>query len=174
MKLSFRAKVLALGPSANHDEFIPYFVSLSNFQPCGHLSVQIYLLQETLCSNPCRLLLLDRFFQAPNGTTAFSIVSKETERIYPPFLELKSFHVKLSSAVPSGLSCWVNLLGNVRLTLLFRALIKGASPDNATAAENLDREYQSYCLPGVASAACFRKLYDVIRVRGSETCIALE
>lgn len=51
----------------------------------------------------------------------------------------------------------------MRLTLpSLRALIKVASPNDAIAQENLQRESQIYRLPGVASAACFRRLYDVI------------
>ncbi|PGH01636.1 serine/threonine protein kinase [Polytolypa hystricis UAMH7299] len=41
---------------------------------------------------------------------------------------------------------------------------------DATAQENLTRECQSYLLPGVASAACFRQLYDVV----NDSTIALE
>jgi hypothetical protein len=44
-------------------------------------------------------------------------------------------------------------------------LIKGASQDNAIAMENLNRECQSYLLPGVASSAYIRKLYDVVDSR---------
>lgn len=42
--------------------------------------------------------------------------------------------------------------------------------------EDLDRERQTYSLPGVAEAACFRKIYDVIHnsTNGSETYLALE
>ncbi|KAE9980579.1 hypothetical protein EG328_000216 [Venturia inaequalis] len=54
------------------------------------------------------------------------------------------------------------------------AFIKGASVGDATAMENLNRECWSYRLPGVASAACFRELYDVIATVGSEMYIALE
>jgi hypothetical protein len=32
--------------------------------------------------------------------------------------------------------------------------------------ENLNRECQSYLLPGVASSTCVRKLYDVVDTRG--------
>ncbi|KAL1882884.1 hypothetical protein Daus18300_000522 [Diaporthe australafricana] len=42
------------------------------------------------------------------------------------------------------------------------AIIKKALPDDKIALENLDRERESYRLPGVASAACFRKMYDEI------------
>ncbi|KAK3327698.1 hypothetical protein B0T19DRAFT_422546 [Cercophora scortea] len=42
------------------------------------------------------------------------------------------------------------------------AIIKTASHGDATATENLNREAQSYLLPGVASATCFRQLYDVV------------
>ncbi|PYI04707.1 hypothetical protein BO78DRAFT_420453 [Aspergillus sclerotiicarbonarius CBS 121057] len=50
------------------------------------------------------------------------------------------------------------------------ALIKVASPDDPTASENLKRECNIYRLPGVASANCFRKLYDII----DKNTIALE
>ncbi|KAF2816716.1 uncharacterized protein BDZ99DRAFT_375363 [Mytilinidion resinicola] len=50
------------------------------------------------------------------------------------------------------------------------AIIKKASPNDEIATENLDRECQSYLLPGVASAKCFRQMYDVIDNR----TIALE
>ena len=56
------------------------------------------------------------------------------------------------------------------LTLPPRALIKAAPPTDATAIENIHRECQTYHLPGVASAKCFRTLYDVI----DERTIALE
>ncbi|KAF2761593.1 kinase-like protein [Pseudovirgaria hyperparasitica] len=54
------------------------------------------------------------------------------------------------------------------------ALIKGAAVSDAIARENLDRECGNYRLPGVAEAACFRKLYDVIDTADSEKYIALE
>ncbi|KAF2672887.1 hypothetical protein BT63DRAFT_450913 [Microthyrium microscopicum] len=56
------------------------------------------------------------------------------------------------------------------------AFIKAASPSDTTATENLERERQSYLLPGVASAACFRKLYNVFdnSIGSTGTCIALE
>ncbi|XHF99305.1 hypothetical protein AWENTII_002812 [Aspergillus wentii] len=50
------------------------------------------------------------------------------------------------------------------------ALIKAASPSDATTIQNMDRECQTYRLPGVVSAECFRKLYDVI----DDSTIALE
>ncbi|KAF1950008.1 kinase-like protein [Byssothecium circinans] len=42
------------------------------------------------------------------------------------------------------------------------AIIKNASPDDETATENLSRERQTYLLPGVASATCFRQMYEVL------------
>lgn len=57
---------------------------------------------------------------------------------------------------------------------LSRTFIKGASAGDTTAMENLNRECQSYSLPGVASAASFREMYDVINTGGSETYLALE
>lgn len=53
---------------------------------------------------------------------------------------------------------------------LRRAVIKRAPPADETATENLDRERRIYLLPGVASATCFRKMWDVIDSR----TIALE
>ncbi|KAL8755990.1 MAG: hypothetical protein Q9184_004638 [Pyrenodesmia sp. 2 TL-2023] len=50
------------------------------------------------------------------------------------------------------------------------ALIKTASPDDAVAIENLGRERDSYRLAGVASASCFRQMYEVI----DDSTIALE
>lgn len=43
-----------------------------------------------------------------------------------------------------------------------RAIIKKALPGDKIASKNLERECRSYRLPGVASATCFRELYDVI------------
>lgn len=70
----------------------------------------------------------------------------------------------------------ITVLYVTRLILLLRAFIKAASPSVAFTVENLERECQSYLLPGVASAACFRKLYDVFdtSVGDTGTCIALE
>lgn len=56
------------------------------------------------------------------------------------------------------------------LTLPPRAFIKVALASDTTAIKNMDRERQTYRLPGVASAECFRKLYDVI----DSSTIALE
>ncbi|KAF9890791.1 hypothetical protein FE257_005361 [Aspergillus nanangensis] len=50
------------------------------------------------------------------------------------------------------------------------ALIKVASPRDATAMKNMNRELQIYRLPGVNSTGCFRKIYDVI----NNSTIALE
>ncbi|KAL1885132.1 hypothetical protein Plec18167_001789 [Paecilomyces lecythidis] len=49
---------------------------------------------------------------------------------------------------------------NSKAHLPSRAIIKAASPDDATATENLEREYQTYRIPDVASAVCFREIYD--------------
>ncbi|KAH6712736.1 hypothetical protein BKA61DRAFT_656843 [Leptodontidium sp. MPI-SDFR-AT-0119] len=54
------------------------------------------------------------------------------------------------------------------------AFIKGAPVSDVTAMENLDRECRSYRIPGVASAACFRRMCDVIDTHDSEMYIALE
>ncbi|KAK2764424.1 hypothetical protein FQN54_009118 [Arachnomyces sp. PD_36] len=50
------------------------------------------------------------------------------------------------------------------------ALVKVALTSDTTAVENIHREHQTYSLPGVASAKCFRKMYDVI----DSNTIALE
>ncbi|KAE8338357.1 hypothetical protein BDV24DRAFT_176801 [Aspergillus arachidicola] len=50
------------------------------------------------------------------------------------------------------------------------AVIKVASPGDAIAKENMDRECQTYHLPDINSAACFREMYDVIE----SSTIALE
>ncbi|KAH9212197.1 hypothetical protein DL95DRAFT_509553 [Leptodontidium sp. 2 PMI_412] len=54
------------------------------------------------------------------------------------------------------------------------AFIKGAPVSDVTAMENLDRECRRYRIPGVASAACFRRMCDVIDTHDSEMYIALE
>jgi hypothetical protein len=41
-------------------------------------------------------------------------------------------------------------------------MIKTASPENAIATRGLCREFASYRLPGISSAACFRQMYDEI------------
>lgn len=51
-----------------------------------------------------------------------------------------------------------------------RALIKVASPHDEIGTKNMQREVLTYCLPGLSSAKCFRKMYDII----DETAIALE
>ncbi|OQE66662.1 hypothetical protein PENNAL_c0182G01546 [Penicillium nalgiovense] len=50
------------------------------------------------------------------------------------------------------------------------ALIKVASPSDQNATKNLQREVLTYRLPDVATAKCFRKMYDVI----DDSTIALE
>ncbi|RDW83624.1 uncharacterized protein DSM5745_03950 [Aspergillus mulundensis] len=50
------------------------------------------------------------------------------------------------------------------------AVIKIAPPGDANAMENMNRERQTYRLPGVASSECFRRMYDVI----DPSTIALE
>ncbi|KAB8270697.1 kinase-like domain-containing protein, partial [Aspergillus minisclerotigenes] len=50
------------------------------------------------------------------------------------------------------------------------AVIKVASPGDTVAKENMDRECQTYRLPGVNSADCFREMYDVLE----SSTIALE
>ena len=55
-----------------------------------------------------------------------------------------------------------SLYGLLRLTLPPRATIKTASSEDTTATEYLRREYTSYRLSGVSSAACFWQMYDHI------------
>ncbi|KAL6705598.1 hypothetical protein ACN47E_006545 [Coniothyrium glycines] len=58
------------------------------------------------------------------------------------------------------------------------SFIKGASNDNTIAMEDLNRECQSYLLPGIATPSCFRKLYDVVdtvsEAAASDRYMALE
>jgi hypothetical protein len=56
------------------------------------------------------------------------------------------------------------------LTRPFRALIKVALPGDEIATKNMQREVLTYRLPDVASAECFRKMYDII----DDSTIALE
>ncbi|KAJ5788921.1 uncharacterized protein N7518_005932 [Penicillium psychrosexuale] len=42
------------------------------------------------------------------------------------------------------------------------ALIKVASPSDEISTKNIQREVLTYSLPGIASAKCFRKIYDII------------
>lgn len=62
----------------------------------------------------------------------------------------------------SGLLCCIECLQTPRLTLLTRAFIKTAAPNDPHARENLKREHENYLLPSIASGACFRKMYDAI------------
>jgi hypothetical protein len=71
---------------------------------------------------------------------------------------------------PNGSLYCINCALILTLTHPPRAIIKKALPDDEIATENLDRERHSYRLPGVASASCFRQMYDVIDNR----TIALE
>lgn len=48
---------------------------------------------------------------------------------------------------------------------LTRALIKTVSPDDESGILCLERECQNYPLPGIASAKCFRTMYDVLDSR---------
>ena len=63
---------------------------------------------------------------------------------------------------PNGSLCCINCVQILTLTQPPRAIIKKASPNDEIATENPDRECQSYLLPGVVSAKCFRQMYDVI------------
>lgn len=90
--------------------------------------------------------------------------------MHPPSSKTRLFHRGTPSEPPNGSLCCINRLQTPRLTLSARAIIKTASTDNPTAEENLIRECQSYRIPGVASAACFRQLYDEI----DNNTIALE
>ena len=65
---------------------------------------------------------------------------------------------------PNGSLCCIScvLCPKFDINSVTRAIIKKASPDNEAATENLDRERQSYLFPSVASATCFRQMYDVI------------
>ncbi|RMZ82655.1 hypothetical protein DV738_g1631, partial [Chaetothyriales sp. CBS 135597] len=54
------------------------------------------------------------------------------------------------------------------------ALIKTTDDERGFSKENLDRELQNYLSPNIASAACFRKLYDAIDVDNKTLVLALE
>ena len=43
-----------------------------------------------------------------------------------------------------------------------RTFIKTAAPNDKDAQENLERECQTYLLPGVSSGTSFRRLYEVV------------
>ena len=66
--------------------------------------------------------------------------------------------------------CCINHIQTLRLILPPRALIKAASPADEGAKNCLDRQVHPYRLSRVASAECFRKMYDVI----DDSTIALE
>lgn len=114
------------------------------------------------------------FSEAPIGTTAFLNPSKEITRTFPPSLRPRLFYVMPTSlkslkSLNGSLYC-TNHIQTLRLTLLPRALIKVALPSDENATKNMQREVLTYRLAGVASAKCFRKMYDVI----DDSTIALE
>lgn len=92
--------------------------------------------------------------------------------MHPPSSKPRSSHTRLPPLLPNGLLPRINCVHFLTplLTLPARAIVKTALPDDETASKNLARECQSYRLPGVVSAACFRKMYDIIDNR----TIALE
>lgn len=70
----------------------------------------------------------------------------------------------------NGSLYYAHHIQTLTLTLLTRALIKVVLPSDEIATKNMQREVLTYRLPGVASAKCFRKMYDVI----DDSTIALE
>jgi hypothetical protein len=128
--------------------------------------------QSDLWREQCRLLLLGMFFKAPVGTTPSRNLSKEITCTIPTFLRPRLLHVRTlasTSKLLNGSLYCTSHIQTLRLTLPPRALIKKASNfEDATV--NLQREVNIYGLPGVASAVCFRKMYEKI----DDSTIALE
>lgn len=128
--------------------------------------------QSDLWREQCRLLLLGMFFKAPVGTTPLRNLSKEITCTIPTFLGPRLFHVRFlasTAKLPTGSLYCTSHIQTLRLTLPPRALIKNASNfEHATV--NLQREVNIYGLPDVASAKCFRKMYEKIY----DSTIALE
>lgn len=128
--------------------------------------------QSDLWREQCRLLLLGMFFKAPVGTTPLRNLSKEITCTIPTFLGPRLFHVRFLAStpkLPNGSLYCTSHIQTLRLTLPPRALIKKASNfEHATV--NLQREVNIYGLPDVASAKCFRKMYEKI----DDSTIALE
>jgi hypothetical protein len=127
--------------------------------------------QSDLWREQCRLLLLGMFFRAPVGTTPSRNLSKEITCTIPTFLRPRLFHARTlasTSKLLNGSLYCTSHIQTLRLTLP-RALVKKASNfEDATV--NLQREVNIYGLPGVASAVCFRKMYEKI----DDSTIALE
>lgn len=86
-------------------------------------------------------------------------------RTFPPFLRPKLFHVNASSPKsksPNGSLYCIDDIQTLMLTRPLRSLIKVALPGDEIATKNMQREVLTYRLPDVASAECFRKMYDII------------
>ena len=88
--------------------------------------------------------------------------SKVTIRTHPPSSKPGLSHARMATVRQDGSLRRSGCIKILRLTHQIRAILKKDLPENNFAAENLERECQSYRIPGVASATCFRQLYDVI------------
>lgn len=98
-------------------------------------------------------------------------MSKEITRTLPTFLRPRLFLVRTPASIhtfPNGSLYCINIQ-TLRLTLPSRALVKKAS-NFEYITTNLQREVNIYGLSGVASAQCFRKMYEKI----DDSTIALE
>lgn len=89
---------------------------------------------------------------------------------HPPSSKPGLSHGRIAPIHHNGSSCCSNCISVLILIRPTRAIIKKALPGDKIASENLERECRNYRLPGVASATCFRQLYDVI----DDHTIALE
>lgn len=90
--------------------------------------------------------------------------------------KLKSFNVNTHLLLPNGF-LWYHHPRSATLILLLRAAIKAAVSSDTEGKDSLRSESSIYSLPGVASAACIRKLYEVLDFSMGEhsgTCLALE
>ncbi|CAG8876099.1 unnamed protein product [Penicillium nalgiovense] len=66
------------------------------------------------------------------------------------------------SKSPNGSLYCIDDIQTLMLTRPLRSLIKVALPGDEIATKNMQREVLTYRLPDVASAECFRKMYDII------------
>ncbi|KAL8698241.1 MAG: hypothetical protein Q9201_006681 [Fulgogasparrea decipioides] len=67
-----------------------------------------------------------------------------------------------STRVPTWSAIFQQVAASSKANISIRAVIKTAQPDDKTARRNLQREYDTYCLPQVAKSLCFREMYDII------------
>lgn len=80
---------------------------------------------------------------------------------HPPSSKPGLSHGRMAPIHHNGSLCSSDCISELTLIHPTRAMIKKAMPGDKIASENLERECRTYRLPGVASATCFRQLYDV-------------